>query len=188
VLEGLEPLSFEEALAKEDERVASANGRWAEIQPHAYIGRSHYAQSLSEYLKLFGAERILLLKSEDLGRNPEENLQRVCKFLGVDTSFHITPPPNYSSPSVVDSSVQAQLRTYFGDRFPEIIESIRRQEDPALITDSADDAINIQRLRLNLHVGKDTMPEKIRQRVRELLSKELASLGELVSFPIADWN
>lgn len=187
VLEGLEPLTFDEAIECEKERMGQAEGKWKEVQPHAYLTRSRYATGLREYIKLFGRDRILLLKSEDLGRRPYENIKRVCEFLGVDSSLQLPLPPNYSSPSVIDRSLQIELRMYFGDRFPEIVECIRREEDVSLLTFSDEDAENIERLRQNLRGGKDPMPEASRQRLRTLLVDEIACLAEIVDFTIDDW-
>jgi hypothetical protein len=187
VLEGLEPLSFDEAIEREEERKRQADGKWAEVQPHANLTRSRYAAHLKEYIDLFGRDRILLLKSEDLGRYPHENVKRVCEFLGVDSSVQLPLPPNYSSPSVINRELQMQLRSYFGDRFPELVECIRKEEDVSALTLSTEDATNIDRLRANLRGGKDPMPEASRQRLRELFADEIARMKNLVDFPIDDW-
>lgn len=187
VLEGLEPLSFDEAIEHEEERMLKAEGRWAEVQPHAYLTRSRYAAHLQEFIDLFGRDRILLLKSEDLGRHPHKNVKRVCEFLGVDASVQLPLPPNYSSPSVIDRALQMELRSYFGDRFPELVECIRKEEDVSALTLSAEDATNIDRLRANLRGGKDPMPEASRQRLQELFADEITRMKNLVDFPIDDW-
>lgn len=188
VLEGLEPLSFDEAIDQEQERMKQAAGKWAEVQPHAYLTRSRYSAHLKEYIELFGRERILLLKSEDLGRRPHENVKRVCEFLGVDSSLQLPLPPNYSSPSVIDRALQMKLRSYFGDRFPELVECIRKEEDVSALTLSTDDVTNIERLRANLRGGKDPMPDSSRQRLRGMFAEEIAELRGLVDFSVDDWT
>lgn len=187
VLEGLEPLSFGEAIECEAERMKQAEGKWAEVQPHAYLTRSRYSAHLKEYIDLFGGDRILSLKSEDLGRYPHENVKRVCEFLGVDSSVQLPLPPNYSSPSVIDRALQMELRNYFGGRFPELVECIRKEEDVSALTLSAEDAMNIDRLRTNLRGGKDPMPEASRQRLRQLFADEIARMKSLVDFSVDDW-
>ena len=74
VLEGLEPLPFNEALEQERKRMSTAEGKWIEIQPHAYLTRSHYSTHIQEYIKLFQRENILFIKSEDLGKKSSSKL------------------------------------------------------------------------------------------------------------------
>lgn len=187
VLEGLESLSFDEAIQCEPKRMKQAEGKWAEVQPHAYLTRSCYSTHLNEFFTLFGKDRILLLKSEELGKNPHEHVKHVCEFLGVDSSLDLPLPPNYSSPSVIDRVLQMHLRNYFGDRFPELVECIRKEEDVSTLILSDEDATNINRLRINLRGGKDSMPEASRQHLQQYFSEEIARMKELVNFSIDDW-
>ena len=187
VLEGLEPLSFDEAIQCEPERVKHAEGKWAEVQPHAYLTRSCYSTHLEEFFTVFGKDRILLLKSEDLGRHPHEHVKRVCDFLGVDSNIPLQLPPNYSSPSVIDRMLQIELRKYFGDRFPELVECIRKEEDVSGLTLCAEDSKNIDRLRANLRGGKDPLPEHSRNLLRQLLVGEINRMKGLVDFSVDDW-
>jgi hypothetical protein len=187
VLEGLEPLSFDEAILCEAERMKRAVGKWAEVQPHAYLTRSRYSAHLEEFFALFGKERILLLKSEDLGHNPHDNVKRVCEFLGVDSTVSLHTPPNYSSPSVIDRAIQMELRTYFGDRFPELVECIRMEKNVSELILSEEDAAQIDRLRSNLRGGKDPMPEASRYILRKLFAEEILRIKSLVDFPVHDW-
>lgn len=188
VLEGLEPLSFDEAILCEPERIKQAVDKWAEVQPHAYLARSRYSTHLEEFFALFGKERILLIKSEDLGRNPQENMKRVCEFLGVDSTVSLPMPPNYSSPSVIDRALQMELRNYFGDRFPELVECIRKEEDVSELILCSEDAAQIDRLRANLRDGKDPMPDTSRQHLRKLFADEIVRMKSLVDFPVDDWE
>jgi len=188
VLEGLEPLSFDEAIRCEAQRMKQAKGNWSEIQPHAYLTRSCYSAHLREFIELFGREHILLIKSEALGRNPDENVRRVCEFLGVDSSLQLPLPPNYSSPSVIDRSLQMELRKYFGDRFPELVECIRKEEDVSAFTLSAEDALKIKSLRSNLRGGKDPIPDSSRQELQKFFHDEILLIKDLVDFNVGDWE
>lgn len=187
VLEGLESLSFDEAILCETERIRRAAGKWAEVQPHAYLTRSRYSAHLEEFFTLFGKDRILLLKSEDFGLYPQEHVKRVCEFLGVDSTVSLPLPPNYSSPSVIDRVLQVGLRNYFGDRFPELVECIRKEEDVSGLTLSAEDTKNIDRLRTNLRGGKDPLPEESRHHLRQLFVSEIDRMKTLVDFSVDDW-
>ena len=187
VLEGLETLPFSEALEAEENRSSQAEGRWAEVQPHAYLARSKYSDSLLEYLELFGPSNILLLKSEELGKEPKATLSKVCEFLGVASDVELPLPPNYSSPSVRNPHVQAKFRSYFGDRFPDLIEGIRKNDLNLDPSDSAEDFAMLNELRLNLSDGKQPLEPLDRDRLNELLSDEIAKLAKIVDFDLDDW-
>jgi hypothetical protein len=187
VLEGLETLPFSEAIQAEEARTSQAEGRWAEVQPHAYLARSKYSESLLEYIELFGSSNILLLKSEELGKEPKATLARVCKFLGVDSEFELPLPPNYSSPSVRDPSAQARLRSHFGARFPELIEGIRKNDLNFESFDSKENLATLEELRLNLSDGKQSLGPSDRAKLNELLSSEVARLAKIVDFNLEDW-
>ena len=187
VLEGLEPLAFRDALMEERERMRAATGRWAEVQPHAYITRSTYSHHLREFRDLFGEGQIHMIKSEALARDPESHLRAACRFLGVAEDVPLNLPADYSSPSVVDPMVQTEMRAYFGDRFPDVIESVRRNADLESIAGSDADREMIDHLRANLADGKHPLSADDRALAADLLSSEIRRLRELVPFDISDW-
>ena len=188
VLEGLEPLSFDEAIECESLRMRQAVGKWAEVQPHAYLTRSKYSAHLQEYLELFDREQILLLKSEDMSKHPHDTLGRVCEFLDISPSIQLPLPPNYSSPSVIDRQLQVALRKKLGDKFSEIIELIRKEDSPSTEAGSEEFARHIELLRVNLESGKAKIPESSRQRLHSLLDEEIARTRKLVDFSVDDWT
>lgn len=187
-LEGLEPLGFDEALSLEKKRIANAVGRWREVQPHAYVSRSRYVAPLARYLELFGTEQILLLKSEELNSDPVRCLGSVCAFLGIGPLAHFALPPNYTSPSVVDPTIQVELRRYFGDKFSLIIECLRQEEDLSKFIRTNADARCVDQLSTNLRAGKNRMPEASRIRVRQLLQEETEALQSVLTFTVEDWR
>lgn len=88
---GLEPLSLEQALLSETERLAGAEatldtpgGRHRSHQEHSYLGRSRYEQQLERYLRLFQREQLLILRSEDLFAEPVRIWQQLLAFLDLD--------------------------------------------------------------------------------------------------------
>lgn len=188
VLEGLESLPFEEALKHEEHRTAETQGEWREIRPHAYLQRSKYSTSLREYFSLFPRENILLIKSEEMGKNPFKTLETVCQFLGVDSSLRLEPPPNYSSPSVVDPVEQKALRDHFGHRFPLLVEAIRKEEALESLGLTPEDQEMIVRLKRNLHHKKEAMSPAARNFLQNALRKELKNLRTLVDFDIHEWQ
>lgn len=187
VLEGLEPLSFDDAIDHEELRTSEASEIWSEVQPHAYLYRSKYSAGLNRYFEKFDRKNILLIKSEELGKNPLATLQRVCDFLGVRTREKFNFPVNFSSPIVRDRSLQVELRAFFKDRFSELVECIRKEEIVSPVVISEKDKLMYEMLCQNLEVGKSILPENTRDKLRALLADEFIALRGLVDFSIDDW-
>lgn len=87
---GCEPLELEEAFAAEPARLAGAErllsrpgARHPSHQMHSYLSRSRYDEQLARYLRFFPREQMLLLRSEDFFREPEETWHRTLAHLGV---------------------------------------------------------------------------------------------------------
>ncbi|MGH8190336.1 MAG: sulfotransferase family protein, partial [Rhodanobacteraceae bacterium] len=88
---GHENLSFEEAVATEDQRVAGEMGHmqadlgYHSIRycRHAYVRLGEYIDQLKPYLKLFSRDQILAVRSEDLFIQPQNTLDQVTDFLGL---------------------------------------------------------------------------------------------------------
>jgi len=89
--EGLEPLSFEEALEREAERLAGeeealASGTVERSHAHqtfSYAAKGLYAPQLRRWLQHFPRGQVLILKAEDLFRRPQETVDQVTDFLGI---------------------------------------------------------------------------------------------------------
>jgi hypothetical protein len=89
VAAGQEPLSFEEALAEEDERTAGEMEKMLSdesyysrsIRVHAYRSRGIYVDQLQRWHKHFGPEQLLVLRSEDLFADPVATMDVVEEFL-----------------------------------------------------------------------------------------------------------
>jgi sulfotransferase family protein len=88
---GREPLSFEEALAAEEQRLEGEEERlrtdpryfsrawWS----HTYKARGLYAEQLERWLELFPREQLLILPSEELLAEPQRAYAQVLDFLGA---------------------------------------------------------------------------------------------------------
>lgn len=80
--DGLETLSFEDALADENRRVADRWGhRWY------YVRRGFYAAQLRPYFANFAREQLKVYLYEDYVSNPVGFAQDIFRFLGVDDTF-----------------------------------------------------------------------------------------------------
>lgn len=77
--DGLEPLSdFEEAFAKQDERVAAG---WAPFWRYRELGL--YGEQLAHLFELVDRDRVLVLRYRDLIDEPGATIDRACHFLGI---------------------------------------------------------------------------------------------------------
>jgi hypothetical protein len=88
---GREPLSFEDALARENERMDGEVARMLSDTAYfshawwnfTYRARGLYAEQLERWLAAFPRERLLVLPSEDLADRTAETYARVLEFLGA---------------------------------------------------------------------------------------------------------
>jgi hypothetical protein len=189
VLQGLEDLSFEDALKNEETRISQQTGIWSEIQPHNYTGRGFYASQLRQYLNFFKSDAILPIKSELLSTQTDLELSKIYKFLGLRiVNFDYVRAPDHTSVNVLDPKLQKQLRSYFGDRFDKVIEATRRNEGFEKFITSPLDEIKIKLLKNNMTATKKRMPETAREYLRQLFAEDIKDLEGLVDFQLSDWN
>ncbi len=86
-----EPLSFEDAIKREWERINGEMGKMLEDenyysfnhQYYSYLSRGIYVDQLKVWMNFFPKEQILILKSEDFYSYPETTLRRVVEFLNL---------------------------------------------------------------------------------------------------------
>ena len=89
--EGREPLSFEEAIAAEKERIRGEKEKMLADESYAsptyrkfsYLSRGVYVDQLEEWCGYFDEEQLLVLKSEDFFENPQAVFERALEFLGL---------------------------------------------------------------------------------------------------------
>lgn len=89
---GREPLSFEDALAAEDDRLTGEVERLTEDPrafsrawwDHTYAARGRYAEQLERWLAVFPREQLLVVPTEELGERPAETYASILAFLGAE--------------------------------------------------------------------------------------------------------
>lgn len=121
---GREKLSFEEALAVEDERLegqvermlADPRYRSRHHRHHSYFSRGLYAEQLERWLAHFPREQLLVLRAEDFLARPAEVYRDVLRFLvlaeWLPEGF---PPRNIGSRAPIDPAVRARLEHRYAE-------------------------------------------------------------------------
>jgi len=109
VARGLEPLAFDAAIDAEEGRLAEDSAR-LKVDPgfqsrnhrlYSYVARGRYAEQLAHWFDLFGPERVLVVRSEDLYASPGETHGRVLWFLGLpEHRLAVYPVHTRSAPGV----------------------------------------------------------------------------------------
>lgn len=93
--EGVEPLSFEEALASEEQRLAGEEAKILRDEKYfsfnhrhySYLARSKYIEQLPAWMDVFPREQFLILRSEDLYADPKAIVKQTLDFLDLPSSY-----------------------------------------------------------------------------------------------------
>jgi Sulfotransferase domain len=119
---GREPLSFEDAIAAEPERIGRAAEQLAsgaierspEHQYFSYLARGRYAEQIARWLLHFPREQLLVLRFEELAREPLPVLNRTLRYLGLpEVGSARLEPRNTRSYPPLDPATAERLRDYF---------------------------------------------------------------------------
>jgi hypothetical protein len=60
-----------------------------------YLYETMYFYQLEQFRKIFGRESILLLTMNELKRDPEDVIARVCRHVGLDAGFELSKPAGH---------------------------------------------------------------------------------------------
>lgn len=185
-LQGLEEVSFKEALLNEKERIKHLEGIWKEIAPYDYTGRGFYAKQLQEFLDFFPKEQILCIKSESLSSKDLSLLPKIYHFLNLkDCNFTPLYAPMHTSLSVIDIKMQRELRKFFGDQvFAQMMELIRKEK---AINDDIENKENYIQLKNNIKDTKEKIPQDCIKILQDTFAEDLSNLQKIIDFDISDW-
>lgn len=172
VRDGVEPLSFEEALEAEPER--KRQNRWHGL---LYVETGGYAEQVSRYLDVFGRERVQIHLFEDLSQNAEKVCGEVFSFLDVDPSQSIDVTRIYNRAGPVRNRLLAQLLIPRGFKKP-----IKRVL-PRPWRDGFGD-----RLRTANRKPVPEMDPKTRLRLQETFGDDILRLEGLIGRDLSRWR
>jgi hypothetical protein len=88
-IEGIESLSFEDALIYEDPKLAMKHNtltipqNHTRTKEHLYLSRGIYVENLKRWMNIFTKKQFLILQTEEFNSKPNEVLKRVYKFLDL---------------------------------------------------------------------------------------------------------
>ncbi len=119
---GREPLLFEEALRQEEPRLRGELEKMLQDENYyseqrdnySYLARGIYVDQLLAWRKYFPAEQMLVLKADDMDRDPTAACRQVTDFLGLaplPTDYF--PRFNSRSYSAMDRATRLWLGEYF---------------------------------------------------------------------------
>ena len=117
-----EPLSFAEALAREDVIVPPAHAQM-QADPtyrseahhrYSYKLRGCYAEQIERYYRHFPRDQLLIVKSEDLFARPQETYDEILEFLGLP-AFELPSTAARNAGGYAEGAIPEEdaLRQYF---------------------------------------------------------------------------
>lgn len=142
VVRGYEKLSFEDAIAGEEERtreekakvMASENYYSLSYMRHSYLARGMYADQLERWFSLFPKDQLLLLRSEDLYTDPISAYKLTLAFLdvsifipdGLQREFKRYNKSEGSLTNEIDTPLRKRLISYFEPHNARLYELVGR--------------------------------------------------------------
>ncbi|HEU4450781.1 MAG TPA: sulfotransferase [Gaiellaceae bacterium] len=128
---GRETLSFEEALAKEEKRLAAVAGRTTDDgiarrrgnwrpdhhrRHRAYFARGLYAEQLERWFAHFPREQLLVVRAEDMLADPARIYADVLAFIGVAPwEPEDFTPRNVGAYAPIDPELRARLEERYAE-------------------------------------------------------------------------
>lgn len=117
--QGIEPLSFEDALAEEENRLKGWDQSRYSVSPFAYAARGHYPRYLERWAAHFPRENITLLTSESVFADLAP-VRTLLAWLGVDPDVPLQLPAKVNATVEQPGAPQEVLRElrqrYHADR------------------------------------------------------------------------
>lgn len=122
VYKGVEELTFEQALGREEERLAGEFARLERdpfyfsqpLKRHSYRIRGQYAEQIERWLEHFPRQQMLFVQSERLFADPAAVYGEVLAFLGLPEHQLADPKPrNVGTGGVVAARIRADLVRHF---------------------------------------------------------------------------
>jgi hypothetical protein len=174
--DGLEPeADFRTAVRAEERRAAEG---WAPFWHYRGLGR--YGEQLRDLLTHVPRQQVLLLRYRQLVDSPQQTLDRVCAFLGVDEGQAHAVPPENVKPYVPD-----------GVGYRALARAARAGAALGAFAPPRVWRLAGRPLLAALHAGRaqrPALPVEVRREVLEPLLEDIALLEEITGESFADWR
>lgn len=118
----LERLTFEEALDAEPRRLlgqeekilSDPNFEGKVYRLRSYKARGRYAEQIENWLEWYDLEQMLIVDADELRANPQETLDKVYAFLGLDShTLNLAHNEDKTSYPAMDAATKNKLKAYF---------------------------------------------------------------------------
>lgn len=173
VRDGYEPLNFEEALRREEDRLREG---WAPRWRYKQAG-FYYAQ-LKHYFEWFDRQQIKVLLYEDFKDDPTSTLQSVFRFIGVDDSVALDVSERHNASWMPKSRA---LNNYV--RGGGAVKTVLRPLVPQVVRRSVGRGI----LNLNRGSGKPQIADGTRRELITLYRDDVLALQGLIDRDLSSW-
>jgi hypothetical protein len=167
--------SFKMALEKEEERIKAGWG----ILWH-YTRAGFYAEQLSRFYQVFDKNQIRVVLYDDLVDDAKGLMKSIFEYLEVDSTFipDTTPRPNVSGFPKNPRFHRFMYRLFMQDN---LIKRISRVIFPKALRQK----VMVDMRLANLE--KRSMPEDIREELKELFHNDIRNLEELIGRDLSFW-
>ena len=133
-----EPLSFEEAIEKEQERITPDIEKLAKDEfykadqrrDYSYLTRGYYAKQLAEWYKYFPKEQLLVVQSEEFYRETPRVYNEIVEYLGLNSyTLPVFEAKNALKYAKMAPETKEKLKAYFAPKNEELYELLGKRFD-----------------------------------------------------------
>ena len=133
-----DPLSFEEALQKELERITPDIEKLAKDEfykadqrrDYSYLTRGYYAKQLKEWYKYFPKEQLLVVQSEEFYRETPRVYNEIVEYLGLNSyTLPVFEAKNALKYAKMAPETKEKLKAYFAPKNEELYELLGKRFD-----------------------------------------------------------
>lgn len=179
VAEGIEDLTFDQALDLENERSRDATLQYIGAVSVQYVQSSLYARQIKTYLKYFSRDQFHIVVLEEFKQDTERVLSEICQFLDLE--------PFITIPTVGNSNAASMPRSLWLQRFfrgsstaKKIFGSMIPQRYKYPIVELA--------LKLNRHRAQHSaMSVETKNQLLNQFSEDVVALEQIIGKSLGPW-
>lgn len=136
----------------------------------AYVNARRYAFQISDYIRVFGADRVIVIAYEDYIKAPQGALEEIFKFLGVD--------PGVAIDDLNPRNVSAGLRRR--PNWHRALKSVRRRYNHFKLPSALATFIDALSRRASLNVPAQTLSTETEKKVWSLVLADVEELSKIM--------